>query len=200
MSTISGIEKEIGNTLIRYNDKWRGPCYLTEDLSFTTDKSQAARFYLLKSSDTMILNGDTISFNNGNRIVTVNEHDKVAFLDRQLIDHETNTFIVTNGLDNTEPIGYDTPLFIIAQSTEDISQYERGLCYLNPGFKTPALLSIATINKEFIHTFTFYLERVDNTITNRLTVSNKKYDESYRNAIIIVLLLVVLILTMVVNK
>lgn len=193
-----GIDKELGNILIRYNDRWRGPCYLTEALTFTTNKAQASRFYLLKSSDTMILNGDRVSFNHGNRTITINEQNKIILRDRELINREISTFVITNGLDNTEPIGFDTPLLILISKRD--SQDEYGLRYGNPGLHSPAMLNVATIDPELIHAFTFYLERNDDTITNKVTVSNKKYDESYRNAVIIVLLLIVLILTMIVNK
>lgn len=192
------IDKELGNILIRYNDRWRGPCYLTDGLTFTTNKAHASRFYLLKSNDTMILNGDRVSFNCGNRTIMINEHNKIVLRDRELINREISTFIITNGLDNTEPIGFDIPLLILIRKRTKGEEY--GLCYGNPGLHTPAILNVATINPELIHTFTFYLERNDDTITNKITVSNKKYDESYRNAVIIVLLLIVLILTMIVNK
>ena len=194
----SGIDKELGNILIRYNDRWRGPCYLTDTLTFTTNKAQASRFYLLKSSDTMILNGDRVSFNHGNRTIMISEQNKVVLRDRELINREINTFIITNGLDNTEPIGFDIPLLILIRNRDREEEY--GLCYGNPGLHSPAMLNAAIIDPEHIHTFTFYLERSDDAITNKVTVSNKKYDESYRNAVIIVLLLIVLILTMIVNK
>ena len=211
MLTTSGLSG-IGNVLIRYNDRWRGPCYLTDSLTFTTNKAQAARFYLLKSSDTMILNGDRVSLNHGNRTITINEQKKVILRDRELINREISTFIITNGLNNTEPISYDVPLFILnipsrstllneSENSSNNTEREQGFCYCSSGLYSPATINIATIDGEFIHTFTFYLERSDDSITNRVAISNtKKYDESYRNGMIIVLLLIILILTMIVSK
>lgn len=193
------LEEGIGNTLIRYNDRWRGPCYLTDNLTFTPNKSKACRFYLLKPSDTLILNHDHISINCGNRTLTIDEHNKVNMTDRGLINREINTFIITNGLDNTEAIAYDAPVFLLSAISED-----KALCYIHPGFQTPASLGNAVINSELINTFTFYLERADDSIINKVALSNpmntKKNDDSYRNAIIIVLLLVILMLTMILNK
>ena len=187
----------LGNTLIRYNDKWRGVCYLTDNLAFTVDKSKAGRFYLLKPSDTLILNGDRISINCGNRTLTVSDQNKVAMTDRELIARETSTFVITNGLDSTEAVTYDTPFFLLSGSSDD-----KGLCYIHPGFQTPSYLGNAVMNSESINTYTFFLERADDTITNKvaLNTSAKKQDESYRNAILVVSLFIILMLTIVLNK
>ncbi len=190
----------IGNTLIRYNDRWRGPCYLTENLTFTPNKNKACRFYLLKPSDTLILNRDHISINCGNRTLTADEHNKVTMTDRGFIAREISTFVITNGLDNTEAITYDAPLFLLSSATQE----DKALCYVHPGFQTPASLGNDVINSELINTFTFYLERADDSIINKVALSNpmnaKRDGDSYRNAVLIVLLLIILMLTMILNK
>lgn len=111
---MSNVHNILGNILIKHNDKWRGDYYLKDDLTFTTDRSLAARFYLLKSGDTTILNGDRISINSGNKTLSISNSNTLQLVDREQHYHNFNTFLITNGTDHTDPITFETILYFIS--------------------------------------------------------------------------------------
>src|SRR5437899_615902 len=100
---MSHLEQNLGNILLKIRDKWQGDLYLTESLTFSAQRAQAASFYLLKSGDSTILNGDRISLNVGSRTLVVS-NGMVRMIDRDQLQREVRTFIISNGSDSTEPI------------------------------------------------------------------------------------------------
>lgn len=179
---------KLGNILIKHNDKWRGDSYLTEDLTFTVDRSLAARFYLLKSGDTTILNGDRISINSGNRTLATSESDTVRLVDRDHAQRFTTTFIVTDGTDNTDPISFETIIFLISDKDRRTAlQYEWGIDLISQSSNSsisnaasykphdhPNLINGNYGGNSSIHinSFGFLLERADLPITNLNTSRN----------------------------
>lgn len=113
-SNVSTLDTNVGTTVLKHHDKWRGDYYLRDDLTFTPHKAQAARVYLLKAGDTSIINGDRISINCGNKVLVVTRENDVRFMDRDQIYHEVRTFTVTDGTDNVTPVTHDTPLYIVS--------------------------------------------------------------------------------------
>lgn len=217
-----------GNLLIKHNDKWRGDYYLKEDLSFTTDKSLAARFYLLKSGDTPILNGDRISINSGNRTLVIDNENHIRLLDRDQQSREINTFIITNGTDTTDPITYDGGIFFISDKTQKQAlKYVWGMELI--GNSPDAVVSDAsnykphdhpslvnenygTACEAYINAFQFQLERAgvpimtmqdtktEATPSNKLISQTGNFLDRYKGAILLLLLMVVLILCIAVSK
>lgn len=127
---------DLGNMLIKCHDKWRGFLYLKEDITLTVDRSLAARFYLLKSGDTTILNGDRVTINSGNKVIIIDESNKIYLHDRTFEDKYINnikSFIITNGTDNTDPITYETPIYLISNKDKKTAlKYEWGINLITP--------------------------------------------------------------------
>jgi len=122
----------LGNIFIKHNDKWRGDYYLNESLNFTPNKSQAARFYILKPGDTTILNGDHISIHMQNRTIIVDNSDTLRLLDREYVDRHTSSFIITNATDSTDPITYESPIFFITDKNRKMAfKYDWGMNLIN---------------------------------------------------------------------
>lgn len=222
---MSRVDNAPGNILIRHNDKWRGSYYLRDNLTFTADRYLAGRFYLLKGGDTTILNGDRISINSGNRTLAIGNNG-VSLIDRNNIISESNEFIVTNRTNNTDPITYESPLFFITDKdlkmalkyslrTEFIDRGNGLSEYIPPSY--PELISsyYGETCETQVDVFQFYLERADSPITNlnshrgtmaqthptkSITKTLSDYIDTYRGAIIIVLLMIVLILCILATK
>lgn len=125
------VDNVLGNLLIKYHDRWRGNYYLKADLSFGVDRDEAARFYLLKSGNTAILNGDRVSIHTGNRTLVINDQDKVQLVDREQVSASTykiHSFIISNGTENTDPIVYESAMFIICdKQAKTALKYEWGM-------------------------------------------------------------------------
>lgn len=232
VSYIDGINgANLGNILIKHNDKWRGSYYLKDNLTFTVDRSLAARFYILKSGDTTILNGDRITLNSGNRSISVAGIDTIRLLDRALADQrtrESNSFIVTNGTDNTDPITYETSIYFISNKDQRTAlKYEWGMDLITPSDSSSVASNYKPrhhpnlINGFYggdissIHPFEFILEKADGPITNLdssrnlITMQSKlsknsphssEFFEGYKGAIMIMLLMIILVLCVLLSR
>jgi len=214
------VDNTLGNILIKHNDKWRGDFYLKDDLTFTVNRSQAARFYLLKSGDTTILNGDRISINSGNRTIMINDLSEVKLIDREQDYNMINSFIITNGTENTDPITYEMAIFLISDKIQKkalkyewgmdlIGTYEDSITLGASNYKPhdhPRLINsnYGSVCESYIGRFQFLLEKADGPITNiemtrnTITVSKSKIAsellEGYKGIIMIILLMVILVL------
>lgn len=230
MSIVTPLTHTSGNIIIKHNDRWRGNYYLKEDLTFTVNKSQSARFYFLKPGDTTIINGDRISLNLGNKTLIINSDDKPQLIDRELSQHETNSFIITNGTENTDPITYETAMFLVSDRHRKTAlRYEWNMILSgdsvpipdstqykpqdNPNLANDLYSGISEIQ---INLFRLYLEKADGPITNitqpanpipnavsLVTPSNKisaEFIDGYKGAAIVMLLLVILVLCALVSK
>jgi hypothetical protein len=226
------VDNTFGNILLKHNDKWRGDYYLRDDLTFTVDRSLATRFYLLKSGDTTILNGDRISINSGNRTLSITDSNSLRLIDRDQSYHNTGTFLITNGTDNTDPITFETMIYLISNKDKKTAlKYEWGLDLIGPqdnniipgtvtgavNYKPrgkPNLIngSYGDICDTYINTFEFLLEKADGPITNldstqtnnssskHITVNKNEFFDSYKGALMIFLLMIILILCALVNR
>jgi len=212
------INNTLGNILIKHNDRWRGDYYLKEDLTFTLDRSAAARFYFLKSGDTTILNGDRISINCGNKILDI--ADSIRLIDRDQYHNGTMTFLITNGTDSTDPISFDSLLYLISdKNLKTALKYEWGMDLIVPinnnsipsavnyrPHEQPRLIngSYADICPSYINSFEFLLEKADKSHeesqTNTVTLNKPYLSDGYKSAIMIVLLMIVLVLCVIISK
>lgn len=206
MSTEDFISNNPGNVLIKYMDKWRGAYYLTTDLKFTTDRSLAIRFYILKAGNHIILNGDRVTINNSNQMIVVDPNNEVKMVDREQIFEGINTFFISSGHENTEPITYESPIYLLSDKTQNMAlKYDWDT---NTTEYYPRLINTPIYN-ENINTFQFFLERADTSITNTnsLTASpfqtikkNFNLSDSHKSAILVILLMIVLILCVTASK
>lgn len=217
----SALTNDVGTTVIKHHDKWRGDYYLRHDLTFTADKNLAARFYLLKAGDTSIINGDRISINCGNTVLVVDRDNRMRLMDRDQIYHETRTFIVTDGTDNVTPVTHDTLLYILSDRQRTLAlkyHWSMESTVLTPNSPIDQWPATAPnlVNEEMvapddpdIRLFTFAFEAVTDTVTvappstqvcaeepTDAVAKSKWWDwfESVRGPLFIVLLLVILVL------
>lgn len=212
---------ESGNLLIKHIDRWRGDYYLKDDLTFSPNRSEAARFYLLKSGDTTILNGDRVSINSGNRTLVLDEQNNCRLIDRDQHHRGVRTFVVSNNNDTTDPINYDQILFFISdKTTRTALKYEWSMDIIRPndgsGSSTykprnfPNLISgeYGTTHETELTPFQFQLERANDPITNlednrTLAVAKIRTEnlfDKYKGAILLFFMLILLILCVMVSR
>lgn len=221
---MSHVDNALGNILIKHNDRWRGDYYLKDNLTFTTDKSAAARFYLLKPGDTTILNGDRITINSGNRTICLDNNHHIKLLDRDQHNRGVHSFIVTNGFDNTDPISYETKIYLISDKEQKRAlKYEWGMDLISEsvdsGVSTYMPRDFPSLINEYyggtcemhIDSYEFLLEKADAAITTvntsrssvtieESTPTGNRGLEGYKGAIMVVLLMIVLILCLIISK
>jgi len=129
------IDNNIGNILIKHKNN-NQILYLKDNLTFTNNRFEASKFYLLKSGNTNILNNDRISVNYGNKTLLINPTDlsnkgvsppclinnnTLRFVDRNNINYSVSTFVITSGSDSILPIQYDTPIFLLTDKYNNIA-------------------------------------------------------------------------------
>lgn len=221
MTNVDGV---LGNIYIKHNDKWHGDYYLTSNLTFSSDLSQAGKFYLLKSGDTSIVNGDRISIHLGNRTLILDNVGVIRLLNREQISHQTSSFIITNGSDNIDPITYESPIFFISDKIRKTAlKYEWKLDIINPTHndnsiinhkphETPTITNDIYATSDCIYGFQFILERADNSIRNvevarasaNVNTHTKKINpdffDEYKGTLLIILLIVILVLCIIASK
>lgn len=208
------------NIFIKHNDKWRGDYYLTDQLRFTTDKALAARFYLLKSGNTTIINGDRITINLGNRTLVIDDTNNIKLIDRDHHHREINSFVITNGSENTEPISHNTNIFFISdKSVKTALKYEWGMDLIDTTtviqdaanykpHQCPILTNsnYGTANEAQVNLFQFQLEQediLDSRTMAQLEITPPMRPSSfdkYKGAILLTLLLIVLVLCVLISK
>lgn len=211
---------ELGNIIIKYNDNWRGNYYLKEDLTFTTDRSKSARFYLLKSGDTSILNGDRISLHVGSKTLVINTNGIPSLLDRNQISQEITTFIITNNVDGIESISYESNISLASDIANnkylkfDWVRKLNGDNYREDFESYPtSLIPQLTINQlsadeKNLERYIFLLERADNPISHSelsrpsitLPTPAPSKTDVYKGFMMITLLVVILILLVIINR
>jgi hypothetical protein len=113
------IDNNIGNILIKHKNN-NQILYLKDNLTFTNNRFDASKFYLLKSGNTNILNNDRISVNYGNKTLLIN-NNTLRFVDRNNINYSVSTFVITSGSDSILPIQYDTPIFLLTDKYNNIA-------------------------------------------------------------------------------
>lgn len=184
----------LGNILIKHHDKWRGDYYLKDDLSFTLNRDDAGRFYILKPGNTSILNGDRVSIHLGNLTLAVDNADILKILDREHINREISSFIINNSvtgaiIDNTDPITYESPISFITDNNRKMAlKYEWGMdlvvsheqeAFISKAIKYRPRNYPTLINSVYggtceahINSFQFVLEHADIPITQASNAKN----------------------------
>lgn len=110
-----------GVCYIKHLDKWQGECYLTENMEFTTNKSYAAKFYLLGIASTNnIFNGDMVTINCGYKIISVNTNG-IQLLNRTDLTDSIQTFRITTGYQDDTVISYGSPISFILDTKEHLA-------------------------------------------------------------------------------
>jgi len=206
------LSRELGNILIKHNDSWRGDYYLKDDLTFTLDKTSAARFYLLRFGDSTILNGDRITINTGNKTLSIIDKNIIKLIDRDndISLNSLNTFLISNGSDTTDPIIFNTLIYFISSIDHTTSlKYDWGLELIStpgpPNYRPrsmPILINENYNSSGVITPFQFILESADFPISPSLspTVTHVKEIDSYKGTFMLLLLLVLLVLCIIISK
>lgn len=210
------VDNKLGDTLIKHHDAWNGDCYLQDDLTFTSDRSAAARFYILKSGNTRIQNGDMITINTGNKTLAVDRQRNIVLRDRDQITNEEMSFILTDGSTSTAPISYDSALFILSDRRNRIGlKFEWEINSIdNPGAinhhpgQRPYLTNTSCLNMTdgtmgFYH---FKLEKADGQRSSRNVVAAEAKSEPFSwtkgwsGAVLVVMLMIILVLSILVSR
>lgn len=116
----------MGNIIIKIENKLGGSRYLNENLLFTSDRSDACKFYLLKDTNSSIFNGDRVTLNTGNRTLIIDDRGIPQLLNRMHIHDEIQSFIVTTGSEDHEPLGCEIPLYFMNHDSDDSDQTSSG--------------------------------------------------------------------------
>ena len=106
----------------------------------------------------------------------------IKLIDREQVQREVNSFIITNGTENTDPISYESPIFFISdKSRKTALRYEWGMDLIDsaenssPSEATnykprdhPNLINTTygSTCEMHINSFQFFLERADSPIRN----------------------------------
>lgn len=188
------VDNILGNIIIRHEDKWRGDSYLKQDLTFTSDRDQASRFYLLKSGNSTITNGDRITINSGNK--TLVQDEELALIDRDEITKDKNLMIITDGTDDPKAIAYNSTVFFIVDKDK-----KTGLKY-SVSEKPSKLISDEYSGITDINSFKFILEKSDNYENGNLKTLTKTsgFLENNKGMVIMFLLLLLLVLSILAGK
>lgn len=207
------IDTTLGNILIKHHDTWRGAYYLKDDMTFTTDRASACRFYLLKPGDTSINNGDRVSINSGNRILIIDSENNIILHDRSIY-HDSDSFIISNGTDNLDPITYEGSLFFIINKeakkalrydwqTELIENTNIHRPTNSPTIITGTYGDDSPLN---INSFRFFLEKANGPIVNiepkQKFTDTKTFEiiNEYKGIFLIVLLMMILALCVMIEN
>lgn len=217
----------LGNIVIKHKDKWRGDYYLKENLTFTTNRKEAGNFYILKSGNTSILNGDRITINSGNKTITIDKDNQIKLIDREQVLNNINSFIISNGSDNIEPISYESPIYFISDKNNKTGlKYEWALDIITENIPIkesypinykprpcPTLLNsnYSSTCESYIHTYQFYLEKFEttqsqlshityNSNNNVKSKSLTDFFEKYKSALMIISLMVILVLCILISQ
>ena len=117
----SDLLDDLGNLYLKFTDKWRGDCYLTKDLTFSSNRDNAAKFYLLKvsgSPETTIVNGDIVTINSANQILSITDNG-LKLISRSHITDRIQNFKITTGMIDNNIISFESPVSFLLNVTND---------------------------------------------------------------------------------
>jgi hypothetical protein len=192
-----------GHLYIKYSDPVSQPLYLTEELTFSTDRSRAAKFYPLKSADTSIINGDRISLHTGSRTLVINHSGIPQLLDRTQIRNEISTFVIMNGTDNTQAIECDDKILLVG-NRENMSALRYNLDHGRVPYMTYDKFDLSQKRM-----FSFSFENAFAPMTQRKTVAPQDVPLSSRlpswlnwlsGPLVVILLIIILILSVLTTR
>lgn len=180
------VDNILGNIIVKHKD-----FYLKSDLTFTTDRSNASRFYLLKPGNSVISNGDKITLNSGNKRLSGTEKD-LFFVDRDELEGTQNKYslLITDGTDDEKAIAYNSTVFLISDKDKKTALKFSGKKLVNDEYT-----GITDINA-----FKFILEKAsDDSKGGNAKVLTKQstFVESNKGIILVVLLILLLMLSLV---
>ena len=211
----NNIDNIVGNILIKHKSNTKN-FYLCQDLSFTTDRSNANKFYFLKSGDTSILNNDRININCGNKTLLINQNYGLKFMDRNNFNNNVSTFIITAGSDNILPIQYEIPLFFLTDKTNNLALKYSHID--DNGFVSIKSDNPKLVNAKFdittdINDLQFYLEKFDEPITNiepkqpeqpssnfNFIKKTIEFNDNHKSILLLILLFMILFLCSMLNR
>jgi hypothetical protein len=199
---MSHIDTNLGNIFVKYVDNYHQTHYLTENLTFTTNKDHACKFYILKYGNTNIVNGDHITINSGHKTLVIDKANNIRLIDRDHTQQYKNSFIITNGSDNDEIISYETSVSFVTDNLEKYAlKYHQNTICNNDLQVYPELVNSGYIS-ETPELFHFYLEKINLSITNRVKTEakNTSFLEDYKIGITVALLLVILVLLVLIQE
>lgn len=186
------VDSILGNIILKHEDKWRGNSYLKEDFTFTVDRSLASRFYLLKSGNTTIINGDNVTINIGNKILIIVDNT-LNLVDRDEIQKDKNSVIITDGTDDPKPIAYNSTVFFIVDKNKKTGLKQ------NVSEKKLTCDDYAGISD--INSFKFILEKVEVQEGNTKTFTKPlSFAEANKGMILMILLIILLVLSILAGK
>lgn len=202
----SELRMNSGVFFIKYNDKWQGECYLTEDLTFTSQRSQAAKFYLLGiSSKNIITNGNIVTINCNNKILSVNSNG-VQLVNRTDITDSIQNFRITTGYENNENnehnhdvISYNIPVSFILDTNKHLAlKYDNNIDLST--HRSRANLHRLSIGdcSDSINSYMFTFERSDSPMLT-LHVNHDSVSSDYKNIILLCSLLILLLTCVIIS-
>jgi hypothetical protein len=207
---------QVGNLFISYTDRFKYKYYLTANLQFSKNINDACPFYLLKSDDTPIQNGNNITINTSNKILVLDKENNLQLVDRNLSYHYKNDFMIMDGEDDNKEISFGIKIYFIVDQLNKLAlRFYYSLSLGSENDDTPTLKcgSYAEGREIGIEIFQFTLEKIntldDNTRQylpnqNSTDLSNPvKKDplaENYKGIILIAILIIILIMCLMIIK
>ncbi len=189
------VGEPMGNLYIKYMDRWNGLYYLSENLEFIKDRSAACKFYILKTGNTTIINGDLITIHSGNKSLCIVDNT-IRLINRNTI-YNITYFTITDGSDHTNAITFDQPIYLISDKEKKMAlRFESDL--LN---SPPVLSNASQLDANKKHTYSFFLERSDTPIIHSSRYKHVSRNNTIKSTdhrvtfIIVCLLLVILVLS-----
>lgn len=125
---------QVGNLIITFTDRYQSKFYLTTQLQFTKNLTEAGLFYLLKSDETPICSGDRVSINTSNKVLVITDDtkggatggpdakQKILLIDRNIAHrYSTTEFIIRDQKQSDQPIDFHSKLFFIIDEEQKLA-------------------------------------------------------------------------------
>lgn len=203
------IANTLSNILIKHYDPWGHVFYLTSNLIFTTDRSQAAKFYFSKSDNTAIHNGDRVNIRYAAANLIVNKSNIVQLVEYRNPHFYLDNYVIGTNSEEPESITADSLICLISDKPNKLAlklKYHPEIINKSGNKEFPAeLINDTYENIQDINEFHFKLENDDNPTSNKLqNGSTKKSAEGlfdgYKGLFLIILIIIVLILCVIINR
>jgi len=183
------VDNILGNIVIKHE---KSALYLKQDLTFTSDRSLASRFYLLKTGNSSIINGDRITVNVGNKTLVQGE-TSLMLVDRDEVPKDRNSMIITDGSDDPKAIAYGSTVFFIVDKDK-----KKGL---KKDVSEKKLIGDDYGGISDINSFKFILEKADNDNGNVKTMARSiSFVDANKGLIVMILLMILLVLSILAGK
>lgn len=217
----------LGKFLIKFNDKWRGSYYLTDSLKFSVDRNEAARFFLLKSNSSPIINGDLVTINLGDKVLNVLDN-KLTLTSITNKNKTQDTFLISDGSDTKGQISYNTIINFISNKPKHLGLKFDWKLKSTSG-ESCAILTNSRYDDDNKSFFQFMLERIDIPITQsnllekqnshveltntndtttksldstnqKMAISKNDFLDGYKRFIVILILIIILVAYLIIDN